>query len=131
MTRNEWKGRAGMPSLGAMKDEKLEILVAAYQADAPAWRVMTECERTQAAEMNCNRSHAGILKIAAVAPERPFRPTFLSAAPFVVSSVEKARAYSLWESVTETHGREQTSASSVVLTNVRTAYEFRVHCPEP
>jgi hypothetical protein len=64
-----------------MNDETLEILVAAYQADAPAWRLCLNARERKRQKMNRDRAQTCILKIAAIAPEKTFSPDIPFSSP--------------------------------------------------
>jgi DNA-binding winged helix-turn-helix (wHTH) protein/tetratricopeptide (TPR) repeat protein len=82
MAKNDSKGaRESIQQALAIVD-KFEILVAAWQVYATAWRVFQHLKEHKRAETNRERAETCILKIAnSFEPDEPLRATFLAAAP--------------------------------------------------
>jgi hypothetical protein len=82
MAENDFKcARESIQQALAIVD-KFEILVAAWQVYATAWRLYERVKEHKTAEMNRERAETCILKIAnSFAPDEPLRATFLAAAP--------------------------------------------------
>ena len=82
MAENDWASARKHIHCAIAIVEEFEVLVAAWQSYATAWRMCLHEKENKTAETNRQRAEACILKIAnSLEPDEPLRATFLAAAP--------------------------------------------------
>ena len=82
MAEHDWKGAQESIQKALAILDKFEILVAAWQVHATAWKVFRHAKDRKNAENHRNLAEACILKIAdSFSPEEPLRAKFLGAGP--------------------------------------------------
>jgi len=82
MAENDWTSATEYIQRAFHLVDEFEILVAAWQTHATAWRLYIHAKEQQKAEAQRERAESCILKIAnSFAPDEPLRASFLAAGP--------------------------------------------------